>query len=62
MWKNHNFYEKSPFCHGVDPGNVDFSPFCREIMWTNTQGETKGIAVRKLWSQMLFFIHDTKSN
>ena len=30
VWKNHKFYEKSPFCHGVDPGNVDFSPFCRE--------------------------------
>ena len=30
VWKTYNFYEKSPFCHGVDPGRHDFSPFCRE--------------------------------
>ena len=30
MWKTYNFYEKSPFCYGVDPGRHDFSPFCRE--------------------------------
>ena len=30
VWKKHNFYEKSPFCHGVDLGKDGFSPFCRE--------------------------------
>ena len=29
VWKTYNFYEKSPFCHGVDPGRHNFSPFCR---------------------------------
>ena len=29
VWKNHHFYERSPFCQGFDPGNGDFSTFWR---------------------------------
>ena len=42
VWKTYNFYEKSPFCNGGDPGKHNFSPFCREKCYLMSWGKLSG--------------------